>query len=171
MPKKKLHQSKSRQVESTRSKLATRYQNTLRALKEKHGVDHRTAQSAYRHLRDSLPQKQISRVDLVAHPKFTAKAIRAAKDEGVRKRETEKRKARTRVDAEAIINQALSELGLTKSSRVTAEFDEANVVVKITVKGKDYSRKITGKVTNREGSKILGWKWTTKHSGNKRRKR
>lgn len=88
-------------------------------------------------------------------------------------KEQKERKKRRRVEGESgrklspeqVIEQAIDELAKGsgfRSAITEREFDSIAGIVKITIRGKNYTRVITGKIADRRGSKILKWQWTSK---------
>lgn len=153
----------------TRSQLAKRYQNTLRTIKAKHGVDHRTAQAAYRKLKEALGSASLSRNDISKHPIYTKRAIRGAEKEVRVKSRIQRERETSKLSSAKAIEQAIAELEGTapnlRSSITERFYDSDSMLVKITIKGKDYTRKITGRIADRKGSKILQWKWSAETTG------
>jgi hypothetical protein len=191
MPKKKLPLRKARQkrdtnskpkqsparkvVKSDASKRATRYQNTLRALKGKYGIDHATAQRSYHELTQRIGKTGISRVDVARHPRITKRAIEDGKKSLLKSKREKLQRSESRSNNQKIIEQAIRELeingpGIRRAITETS-YDKAGALVKITIRGKDYTTKIHGHITDRKGSKILAWKWKTQHQGRRKRRR
>lgn len=177
MPKKKVQLRKAGQTRKTNSvpkktspsSPQKRYQNTLKAIKAKHGIDHRTAQASYRELKESLGKQTVTRNDVYRHPRLVNRAVIAGTKKAKRATKERKEKRESYINAKAVIDQALTELfsdpSNTPDEMEKPTFDKSGMIVKITIKGRDYTRKITGKIVERTGSKILLWKWKTKHEG------
>jgi hypothetical protein len=157
------------------SQRATRYQNTLRALKGKYGIGHKGAQAAYREFTSRIGKVSVSSVDVARHPRIARQSVTDG-EKRLRRTAREKGKKKTaRENNDYIINQAIRELETrsldVRASIVESSYDRNAGLIKITIRGKDYTRTIKAHIVDRKGSKILQWRWESTTTGKRKNKR
>ena len=78
-----------------------------------------------------------------------------------------KAKEKAKLNAEYIIDQALEEIRNPRGS--SGDLDEPHLLVKITIRGRNYTKRITGQIIDpssrdsliKAKSKVRTWKWVT----------